>query len=231
VVPHQSLAHLRTQAGRPLSESRRLVLSTLVSQPEPTSIHALTRMTGLHANTLREHLAALERQGLVTRRQARTQARGRPGWLYVATRDDLVSSQYVGLAATLAAVIHRTSTDPVAEARAEGIAWGRRLAHEHGDPEDPGEVAARRKTVEVLDEMGFAAEPGGDAQETRLTRCPLLEAAHQQSDVVCAVHLGITEGLLAGYGYDASGTELVPFAQPGACVLRLPAQAGVTPDS
>jgi predicted ArsR family transcriptional regulator len=231
VVPHQPLAHLRTQAGRPLSESRKLVLSTLVSQPEPTSITALTRMTGLHANTLREHLAALERQGLVSRRQARTHARGRPGWLYVATRDDLVSSQYAGLAAVLAAVIHRTSAHPAEDARAEGIAWGRRLAVAHGDPDVPGEAAAQHKAVEVLDEMGFAAEPGGDPQEMRLTRCPLLEAAHRQTDVVCAVHLGIAEGLMAGYGYDAAGTELVPFAQPGACVLRLHSRPAAVEDS
>jgi len=204
-----------------MSESRKLVLSTLESQPEPTSIAALEKMTGLHANTLREHLAALERQGLVTRRRSRTSGRGRPGWLYLSTREDLVRSEYAGLAAVLAAVIQRTSARPADDARTEGIAWGRRLAESHGDPDGPDETAARRKVADVFDQMGFAPEAGVGPDEMRLTRCPLLEAAHLDTAVVCSVHLGVAQGLMDGYGYDASGSELIPFAERGACLLHL----------
>jgi predicted ArsR family transcriptional regulator len=56
----------------------------------------------------------------------------------------------------------------------------------------------------------------------RLTRCPLLEAAHRHPDVVCAVHLGIVRGALDEQGADPSGTALAPFAEPGACVLVVP---------
>jgi len=69
--------------------------------------------------------------------------------------------------------------------------------------------------------MGFATEPGPVPDELRMTQCPLLEAAHRQTDVVCSVHLGIAHGLMDSYGYDASGSHLAPFAQPGVCVLRL----------
>jgi len=211
---------LRRVAGRSLSGSRRTVLETLESQPEATSIAALARMTGLHANTLREHLAALERHGLVRRRRARSGRPGRPGWLYEATRADVVRSEYAGLAAVLAAVIQHTSPQPEEDARIEGVAWGRRLADTHGPPDGPGDEAARVKVAQVFDRLGFSSQRGPDQQELRLTRCPLLEAAHQQTGVVCAVHLGIAQGLMDGYGFDASGSELVPFAEPGACLMR-----------
>lgn len=229
-MSHQmSVEHLRTQAGRPLSASRRLVLATLESQIEGTSIAALAKVTCLHANTLREHLAALERQGLVTRHRARTGRRGRPGWLYSATRQDLVRAEYAGLAAVLAAVIQRTSPHPEEDARAEGRAWGRRLAETYGSPAAPGEPAARRKLADVFDAMGFATEPGAGPDDLRMTQCPLLEAAHQQTDVVCSVHLGIAHGLMDSYGYDASSSDLAPFAQPMACVLCLRTRPS-TPD-
>ena len=69
--------------------------------------------------------------------------------------------------------------------------------------------------------MGFAPVPDDDVRELRLTRCPLLEAAHQHPEVVCAVHLGITEGALESFGAPAGDVELLPFAEPGACLLRL----------
>jgi hypothetical protein len=49
----------------------------------------------------------------------------------------------------------------------------------------------------------------------------LLEAAHQYPDVVCGVHLGLTQGALEEFGADPVGTELLPFAEPGACRLHL----------
>jgi hypothetical protein len=37
------------------------------------------------------------------------------------------------------------------------------------------------------------------------------------------VHLGIVRGALTEYGADPAGSALVPFAEPGACRLVLPA--------
>jgi predicted ArsR family transcriptional regulator len=57
----------------------------------------------------------------------------------------------------------------------------------------------------------------------------LLEAAHKYPEVVCGVHLGIVRGALAQYGADSEGTALLPFAEPGACLLHLPATDPATP--
>lgn len=216
----------RTPSGRRLSPTRARLLETLQAQPEPTSLPALVAVTGLHANTLREHLVGLQRSGLVTRTPAAPSGRGRPGWLYAATDRSLDDPrpEYAGLAAALAAVIARTSPDPARDARQAGAEWGRRIAGESGPPEQLDEEAVRRTVADLFDEMGFAPEVDADATEVRLTRCPLLEAAHQEPEVVCSVHLGIAQGALETYGGSTEGLELLPFVEPGACLLRLRAR-------
>jgi len=200
----------------------------LQGQPEPTTLAALISTTGLHANTLREHLEALVKHGLVRRHRAEPSGRGRPAWLYEATQGDEGSQhqEYAGLAAALASAIHRTSDSPRADAIAAGTEWGHELARGVGAPATAGESAARRQVVALLDEIGFAPEPDHPGSVVRLTRCPLLEAAHKHPDVVCGVHLGIVRGALEEYGADPSGTELFPFSEPGAC--RLDLMAGPT---
>ena len=85
-------------------------------------------------------------------------------------------------------------------------------------------AAARREVVALLDEVGFEPEADATATTVRLTRCPLLEAAHRSPEVVCSVHLGLVSGALEEYGADPEGSDLVPFAEPGACLLHLQAK-------
>ena len=209
-----------------LSASRARLLDLLRAQPEPTTLAALVAATGLHANTVREHLEALEQDGLVTRGQAAAVGRGRPARLYAAVTGDPGSSEYAGLAAALASTLRRTSAAPTEDAVAAGDEWGRELAARHGRPPRRGAAAARREVVDLLDEFGFAPEPDARHTAVRLTRCPLLEAAHRDPDIVCGVHLGLVRGALEEYGADPRGTELEPFAEPGACRLRLGARRG-----
>jgi predicted ArsR family transcriptional regulator len=199
-------------------------MERLRGQPEPTTLAALVATTGLHPNTVREHLEALEKSGLVSRHRSTPSGRGRPAWLYRATTDEIEEprrSGYAGLAATLASAIRRASDTPAEDALAAGSEWGHELAQAHGRPASPGADAARAQVVDLLEDIGFAPEPDDHDQVVRLTRCPLLEAAHRYPDVVCAVHLGIVRGALAEYDTDGSRTELVPFAEPGACRLEL----------
>jgi predicted ArsR family transcriptional regulator len=209
--------------GRPLSTSRAGVLDTLRETSEPKSLADLTEATGLHANTLREHLEALVARGLVRRFRSQPSGRGRPAWLYEATEPDLdaAGSEYAALAATLAAHISRTSQDPRADAVAAGHTWGHELARKAGTPEGSGAAAARRRVVKLLEEIGFSPETDDRATTARLTRCPLLETAREFPDVVCGVHLGIVRGALDEYGVDSTRTDLEPFAEPGACRLTL----------
>ncbi|MFE4464666.1 helix-turn-helix transcriptional regulator [Oerskovia sp. NPDC056781] len=81
--------------------------------------------------------------------------------------------------------------------------------------------AARHEVVSLLDRLGFAPRADDDAASVALTRCPLLEAAYRNPEVVCAVHLGLAQGALERLGAPREGTSLLPFAEPGACRLHL----------
>jgi predicted ArsR family transcriptional regulator len=214
-----------------MSRSRLAILELVQAQPEPTALAALVAGSGLHANTVREHLEALTERGLVRRQQATPAGRGRPAWLYEATPtgEQERRSEYAGLAATLASAIHRTSSSPREDAIVAGTEWGRDLARNTGRGLPTGQAAARREVIELLGEIGFAPEADKRASRVRLTRCPLLEAAHRFPDVVCGVHLGIVRGAMEEYGADASRSDLFPFSEPGACRLELMVRPGAEP--
>lgn len=194
-----------------------------VERRAPATLAELSQTTGLHVNTIREHLDALLQAGLVRRQTAAPGGRGRPAWLYrpVPRMADAVS-EYAGLATALATTIRRTSTDPVADATRAGEDWGRALAKAQGRPAKRDDaVARRRRTTEIFHGMGFEPESDAEQVEVRLTRCPLLDAATKHPDVVCSVHLGIARGALETHGLDPSRAALTPFAEPGACLLLL----------
>jgi predicted ArsR family transcriptional regulator len=212
---------------RPLSASRSAILDRLRDQPEAITQAALVAATGLHPNTVREHLEGLVRRGLVHRFRAEPAGRGRPAWLYEAAAGP-GSGEYAGLAAALAGAIARNSHNPREDATDAGTEWGRQLVRDRAAAV-PGStpVEARKRVVDLLDDLGFAPErDDADPAAYRLTRCPLLEAAYRHPEVVCGVHLGIVRGALEEHGVDPEGSELVPFAEPGACRLVVPPTSG-----
>lgn len=214
-----------------LSSRRAALLDLLAGQPEPITLAALSALTGSHPNTLREHLDALVAGGLAVRSRAPAVGRGRPAWRYHATSGERHArpNEYAGLASALAAQIERSSRDPHNDALRAGEAWGRELASGGsgaGKPEAGRacagrSAAARAGVVALLDDLRFGPEPDARAEIVKLRRCPLLEAAHRHPGVVCAVHLGIVRGALEVYGGDPTSTDLLPFAEPGACRLEM----------
>lgn len=214
-----------------LSTARATVLDHIADQREPCRVTSIATLLRQHPNTVREHLDGLVRVGLVTREAAEPEGRGRPAWLYSAVHRgrEHVSRpegrEYVWLASALVAHIGRTSSRPLAEAEEAGAVWGRELIS--ADSQDAtaqrphAAAAARRHVVRLLDDLGFAPEADDRATDVRLRHCPLLEVAHQQTELVCGVHLGLVRGALAELGADPGRTSLEPFFEPGACRLRL----------
>jgi predicted ArsR family transcriptional regulator len=218
-----------------LSAARAGILDLLIDQPEPCTVGTLSALTRQHPNTIREHLNALVDDRLAVRTGDPGQRRGRPAWLY-GTPPEVGSGpgawEYAGLASALAAHLARTSRQPRADAIEVGRMWGRELVRRSSGGDGltscaavaPSAVAARREVVTVLDELGFAPSPDARVGVVKLRRCPLLEAAHQQPEVVCAVHLGIVRGALDELGADPGRTErtaLQSFSELGACRLDL----------
>ena len=206
-----------------LSGPRGAVLERLQLSAQPVTIAELAADMGVHPNTAREHLDALVARGLVTREQAAAKGRGRPAWRYTAADDhpepDPRVRDYAGLAAALAGHLARTSPNPTGDGLAAGWAWGRSLVSNR--PPSRHGTSPRHEIVELLDELGFAPEADDEATTVALRRCPLLDAARAYPQVVCQVHLGIVRGALEHHGGDPEPTELLPFAEPGACRLHL----------
>jgi len=173
----------------------------------------------VHPNTAREHLDALVERGLLDRTLESPSGRGRPAWRYGAAHNnpepDSRVRDYVSLTDALAAHIERTSADPAGDAISAGQAWGESIASEHVlDKGSPVDVV-----IQTLDDLGFA--PALDDSSIRLHRCPFLDTAKRSPTVVCNVHLGLVRGMLSGLGADTPGPTMLPFAEPGACLLRL----------
>jgi predicted ArsR family transcriptional regulator len=235
----------RSADGRRHTAAREQLLRTLEAQTAPVSVSALSRATGLHENTVRGHLDQLLADGHATRSPAPAEGRGRPAWLWRPTRHG-PASPYAALAGVLAETIARTSSRPAETAHEAGLSWGRRLLPDL--PAGPGLRTDRERVLRVMEDQGF--DPADEGEHIALRRCPLLEAAQQHPEVVCAVHRGLVDALLApgGDGMSAaeenrsrradeggprpadeaetgsaarSRAELEPFAAPGLCRLRL----------
>ncbi len=193
------------------------VLDALVQRGAPTTRAELVDLTGLHENTVRGHLEALHRAGHVSRVRARPSGRGRPPWSYVARE-----APYAALALALSRGLE---ANPGATARATGEsggrAWGERLNELFEvDGQAPGE-----RLVLALEHVGFRPELSADHTSVRLTRCPFIDTARAHPEAVCSVHLGLIEGVL---GDGSPQVALLPFAEPGACLVRL-ADPGAEP--
>lgn len=221
-APELGPAPVRGLPGTGLSDGRGAVLERLQHRGRPTTIAEVATELDIHPNTAREHLDALVVRGMATRERGTPRGRGRPAWHYAAVDDspepDPRVRDYAGLAAALAGHIARTSPNPTAEGLAAGWAWGRSLVASR--PTLPGPTP-RHQVVALLDDLGFAPQTDPEARSVALRQCPLLDAAREYPEVVCQVHLGIVRGALESEGGDPEPTELLPFAEPGACRLHL----------
>ena len=188
------------------------VLATLRDAGRAVTLTELQDLTGLHANTLRGHLDALVAGGNASRIASRSGGRGRPAWGYLAREPE-----HAALAMALASGLDqgpdpdtgtRHTLDPAAVRG--GRARGERIRSQLGAVED-----GRERVMLALTHTGFAPEADGD--RVTLHACPLLDAARAHPSVVCAVHLGLVEGVLG-----RRGATLHPRPDTLGCGVGLP---------
>lgn len=225
----------RAEAVAPISKARAAILERLRQTDGSLSVEQLAAQTGQHANTVREHLEALTGDGYATKTAAPKEGRGRPAWLYTAADITAGPVGYAALAAALANHLAANSASPAAEGENAGRSWARALGAgssgersgtersgtERSGTERSGKTA-RRRVATALGQAGFGVQGNRDATELTLTTCPIVEAARENPDVVCAVHLGLAKELLSGSGLPEQDVKLLPFAGPGFCTLHLP---------
>lgn len=186
------------------------VLGVLRRSRRPLPLAEVASSAQAHENTVRPQLEALIERGLVVRTRADSGRRGRPAWLYGQQPDAVApATELAELAAALAGAVVRHAADPREAAVEAGRTWGLQIADSESDAFDE------------LARLGFA--PVSDADGTvKLTRCPLLGAARAEPTVICGVHQGLVEGMVSASGGDPGQVELIAFAEPGCCRLRMP---------
>jgi predicted ArsR family transcriptional regulator len=187
--------------------TRARIFGWLADHRAPASTEELAAALELHPNGVRRHLDRMQEAGLVERSR-RKGGRGRPGdlWAIAAAADPGGErpTGYADLSRWLARAIP-AGRNRLREVERAGREIGLELAPS-GPVEDP--VEGFRQAVASL---GFRPElePGGeDGFVCRLENCPYKESVHENQPVVCALHKGITDGLLAKL---LPGTSLTRF--------------------
>jgi len=215
-----------------LSQPTRARLFELLAElRRPAGTEELAERLGLHPNGVRVHLERLHDAGLVLRERT-PQPRGRPRDMWMVASDarpgGMAPSGYSQLGRWLARAVP-SSRAGLRRVEATGREIGRELApgptgpdrglapgpagpNRELTPEPAGQAEERMHTA--LASLGFQPhrEPGSaDGLTYRLGNCPYRDAVRESPDVVCALHRGMTRGLL---DVIAPNTRLADFA-PG----------------
>lgn len=194
------------QQARALGDPTRFgVFRYLVEAGRGVDVAELTTHFSLNHNAIRQHLAKLVAAGLVVEAVGEPTGRGRPPLRYrvdptAESRWDVVGP-YERLSLWLAEVI-RTGDPP--------IEVGRRIGRRQRLGVGPG-IGAVDELVAGMAGHGFepAVHRSGGTTDITLRACPFVSTALADPDIICALHLGIAEGMaesLDGLVVD----ELVP---------------------
>lgn len=216
--------------GPVLGDSRAQVLSTLQDAGAPIGVVEVAKRVGLHPNTARFHLDGLVDAGLAERASEGRDQPGRPRTLYTASAESGRTGRrsYHLLAEILTSYVAAQTPQPAEVAVEAGQAWGRYLAERPAPFQRIDAVTSTQQLVHTLDEIGFAPEAvtAGRKRQILLHHCPFREVAMEHGDVVCSIHLGLMQGLLAEIDAPLEAQRLEPFVEPSLCVAHLALRKG-----
>lgn len=191
----------------PISTFSRVQILHLVQARPRRAIEELCAATGLHANTVREHLQRLIDGGYVLQESEHRTTRGRPRALYSAVTGAPDASSPVARDKILAAarrgdILRQVLPDAVAD-------LGPRANHQLD------------ALVEHLEESGF--EPVVDDGELTvdLTPCPHAAGRPEDRPVLCSVHLGLMQGVLTEAGGPLEAAAVLDPGVPEECTVQL----------
>ena len=158
----------------------------------PASVEELAAAAGVHPNTARTHLRAMEAEGFVESAPEAAGERGRPRTIF-SLREGwaLPDDGFRALAELLAATLEGTHPDP-RTLRRLGARWGRSSLAGR-TPDD-----ARAELLRMLARLGFDARIEGDRLELGACPCPLISPEHPA--LVCKLVDAVVDGILEGSG-------------------------------
>ncbi|MFZ0377364.1 MAG: helix-turn-helix domain-containing protein [Solirubrobacteraceae bacterium] len=189
--------------------ARARVFAHLAALGRPAGTNELAAELGLHPSGVRVHLERLRAAGLVARERV-PQKIGRPRDSWSIAPDALPSGEprdaYPRLARWLARSIP-ARPGRLREVERAGLELGRELQPAGGGG------AAEESMGRALTALGFAPQrqPAKAGRVLfRLDNCPYRDAVRENQPVVCALHRGLTRGLLDQLDPAARLTDFVP---------------------
>ncbi|KJQ55741.1 ArsR family transcriptional regulator [Microbacterium sp. SA39] len=176
------------------------------SRPQRT-IGELSEATGLHPNTVREHLQRLIDGGYVIATTEHRTTRGRPRVLYSAATGAPGASS------------------PVAQHKAKAAARRGDLMRRMlpGAASDLSEAAIYQldALVEHLEESGVEPVVDDERLTVDLSPCPHAAGRPEDRAMLCQVHLGLMQGVLTEAGGPLSAECVRVSGRPSDCVVQL----------
>jgi predicted ArsR family transcriptional regulator len=178
----------------------------------------LADVAGVHLNTIRAHVTALEQADVLQSAQKPASGPGRPAVEYCLVDGwGLSSTDFFELAGLLASALVRNRPDD-ASLRATGAEWGRYLVGR------PGYRDVATAMPRALERLGFHADVSGDV--VQISGCPCAVVSPDHPEVVCALATGLVEGILAASGSDRRVAEHDNHPERRRCTLRLTSVRG-----
>lgn len=202
----------------------RDVVAVLRRSDSPMSIVALAGLLHLHPNTVRFHLRQLVKRGQVEQVEPSRNSPGRPPLMFRAREGmDPTAPRNYRLLAEVLTVELAAEPGAATRARRAGQTWGQRLIDAPPARSDHDDNQAVDHLIDALDNFGFAPERRLDdgQQSIGLRQCPFLDLVDTQAPVICAVHLGLMQGILGSLGAALTVERLDPFVEPDLCLARL----------
>ena len=211
---------------RVLADPSRHAVYEELATGGPASTGEIAERLELHPNTVRLHLEKLRDAELVDSAPDRHGSVGRPQHLW-SVRDDAPALDVgpAGLRILAHLLADLAVLDPAVVERAGEVGFRRGLERAaveagaghrddqgrpdglHGDRSGHREPAGGLEPVVAhMAALGFdpEVEPGGEVVTISFGRCPFREVAVLYPDLVCRLHRGLTEGLIAGQPSNAA---------------------------
>jgi predicted ArsR family transcriptional regulator len=185
----------------------------------PVPVRELATRMSLHPNTLRPHLRRLEEVGLVASEARKGPGVGRPQVVYEAVEPEAREGRdYRLLADILVGLV--TGGRQRERARALAHEWGAYLVGRSVPRPGARRTAGPNLALlqEALAEAGFDPRfrrRGTSRVDIALRDCPFRELLDDHRELVCAVHQGLLEGMLASCHPALTMDSFQPLADRG----------------
>ena len=221
-----SMAAARTlEVHKALADDTRFRLYRYIGLAgRPVSVQEISRRLSLHPNTIRSHLRRLEDAGLLVREVRKGGSGGRPQVLYSAgSAEDEGVRDYRLLAEMLCGLVR--GKRQLEQAQRLAREWGAYLVAQ-GLPKPGSRPPSGVNLALLQDAMARAGfdprfrKRGSKSVEVSLRDCPFRDLADEHRDLVCTLHRGLLEGIVAGLQPPLSLVDFEPFAERSICRVR-----------